>query len=104
MVRIRWPSLLVGALVAVAAYVLVAPLGCQPAVEVVGAGQTTTVTEGRAGPVTCTRLLLPDYTADTEPARWPAILAAAALGVMASLAVQGRGSGKGTAPPPGEAG
>ena len=103
--RSRWLSLLLGAIVAAGVYLLVAPLSCQRVLEVVGAGENTTITQGEAGPVRCTRVLLPDYTAAAEPARWPAVLAAAALGTMAALAIQGRRpADRPSAPPPGEAG
>ena len=89
-------AVLVGAVVAVAAYVLVAPLSCRAAVEVIDTGPDTEITGSpRAGPVTCTRLLLPDYEGIAVPARWPPALAAAALGTLVGFAVVSRGPARG---------
>jgi hypothetical protein len=99
--RTLW-AVIVGGVVAVLAYVLVAPLGCSAAVEVIDTAPGTEITGApRAGPVTCTRLLLPDYEGPADPARWPPALAAVALGVLVGFALMSRGP-TGDAPPPGE--
>lgn len=80
---------LIGLVVAAAAFLLLAPLACAPAIEVLETGPDTTVDSPTAGQVTCFRVLLPDYRGAGVPARWPAALGSVVLGILAATAVPG---------------
>jgi len=79
--------ILVGLAVAGAAFALLAPLRCRPAIEVLETGPGITVDRPTAGEVTCDRLLLPDHRGPVEPARWPAALGAVVLGGVTASAL-----------------
>jgi hypothetical protein len=69
---------IVGAVAAVAAHVLTAPLGCTVSVRI----------PGSAGRGTCARILLPDLqTVETTAANWLALAIALTVGVAAGVLV-----------------
>jgi hypothetical protein len=75
-----WPPL-AGIALFFVAYILVAPLGCTLRVTAVTVG-TSAAEEPQISPMTCTRIVLPDYKGIREPALWPSVLAAAVTAGM----------------------
>jgi hypothetical protein len=78
-----WPPL-VGIALFFVAYILVAPLGCTVTPTPVTV-ETSPAVEPQISPMTCTRLLLPDYKGIREPALWPSVLTAAVTAGMGAL-------------------
>jgi len=81
-----WPPL-AGIALFFVAYILVAPLGCTvtPTPMTVG---TSPAVEPQISPMTCTRIVLPDYKGVREPALWPLVLAAAVTGGTGALVIR----------------
>ena len=78
-----WPPL-VGIALFFVAYILVAPLACTQTPIPVTVG-TPSEAEPQINPMTCTRIVLPDYRGVAEPALWPSVVAALAVGGLGAL-------------------
>jgi hypothetical protein len=78
-----WPPL-VGIALFFVAYILVAPLTCSQTPVPVTVGSPSDV-EPQMNPMTCTRIVLPDYSGVSEPALWPSVVAALAVGGLGVL-------------------
>lgn len=78
-----WPPL-VGIALFFLAYILVAPLACTQTPTLVTVGTSSEV-EPQIIPMTCTRIVLPDYKGVREPALWPSVVAAAVVGGLGAL-------------------
>ena len=78
-----WPPL-TGIALFFLAYILVAPLACTQTPTLVTVGTSSEV-EPQIIPMTCTRIVLPDYKGVREPALWPSVVAAAVVGGLGAL-------------------
>lgn len=78
-----WPPIL-GIALFFLTYVLVAPGFCsQTSIPVTSRAPTTV--EPQFGPITCTRIVLPDYSGVEHPALWPSVVVAVVVGVAGAL-------------------